>query len=42
MDQGKWKEADAQVPMVGQVMESVAAAIGKVADDLEKALGKND
>ena len=38
MDQEKWKEADAQVPMVGQVMESVAAAIGKAADDLEKAV----
>ena len=37
MDQEKWKEADAQVPMVGQVLENVAAAIGKAADDLEKA-----
>ncbi len=40
MDQEKWKEADAQVPMVGQVMENVAAAIGKAADDLEKAVGQ--
>jgi N-acetylated-alpha-linked acidic dipeptidase len=39
MDQDKWKEADAQVPMVGQVLENVAAAIGKAADDLEKAAG---
>jgi N-acetylated-alpha-linked acidic dipeptidase len=37
MDQEKWKKADAQVPMVGQVLENVAAAIGKAADDLEKA-----
>ena len=40
MDQEKWKEAEAQVPMVGQVMENVAAAIGKAADDLEKAIEK--
>jgi N-acetylated-alpha-linked acidic dipeptidase len=39
MDQDKWKEADTQVPMVGQVLENVAAAIGKAADDLEKAAG---
>ena len=37
MDQEKWKEADAQIPMVGQVLENVAAAIDKAADDLEKA-----
>ena len=40
MDQEKWKEADGQVPMVGQVLEKVAAAIGKAADDLEKAEGR--
>jgi N-acetylated-alpha-linked acidic dipeptidase len=39
MDEEKWKEAEAQVPMVGQVLENVAAAIGKAADDLEKAVG---
>jgi ABC-type iron transport system FetAB permease component len=38
MDQEKWMEAEAQVPMVGQVLENVAVAIGKAADDLEKAL----
>jgi N-acetylated-alpha-linked acidic dipeptidase len=38
MDEEKWKEADAQVPMVGQVLENVAAALAKAADDLEKAL----
>jgi N-acetylated-alpha-linked acidic dipeptidase len=37
MDQEKWSEADAQVPMVGRVLENAAAAIGKAADDLEKA-----
>jgi ABC-type iron transport system FetAB permease component len=37
MDQEKWKEAEAQVPIVGQVLENVAAAINKAADDLEKA-----
>jgi len=40
MDQEKWKEADAQIPMVGQVLENVAAAINKAADDLEKAEGR--
>ena len=39
MDQEKWQEAEAQVPIVGQVLESVATAIGKAADDLEKAVG---
>ena len=38
MDQEKWKEADAQVPIVGQVLENVATAIGRAADDLEKAV----
>ncbi len=40
MDQKKWKEADAQVPAVGKVLENVAAAIGKAAEDLEKALSE--
>jgi len=40
MDQEKWKEADGQIPMVGQVLENVAAAINKAADDLEKAEGR--
>jgi N-acetylated-alpha-linked acidic dipeptidase len=38
MDQEKWKEAEAQVPLVGQVLENVAVAIGKAAGDLEKAV----
>ena len=37
MDQEKWKEAEAQVPIVGQVLENVAAAISRAADDLERA-----
>jgi hypothetical protein len=37
MDQEKWKEAEAQVPTVGDVLENVATAIGRAADDLEKA-----
>jgi N-acetylated-alpha-linked acidic dipeptidase len=40
MDQEKWKEADAQIPTVGDVLENVAAALGKAADDMEKAAGK--
>jgi len=40
MDQEKWKEAEAQVPTVGDVLENVATAIGKAADDLEKATGQ--
>ena len=37
MDEKKWKEADAQIPQVAQVIEKVAAGIGKAADDLESA-----
>ena len=40
MDQEKWKEAEAQVPTVGDVLENVAGAIDKAADDLEKATGQ--
>ncbi|HTS59152.1 MAG TPA: M28 family metallopeptidase [Terriglobales bacterium] len=38
MDQEKWNEAGDQVPMVGQVLENVARAIAKAADDLEKGV----
>jgi N-acetylated-alpha-linked acidic dipeptidase len=38
MDEKKWLEAEAQVPQVAQVIENVAAGIGKAADDLEKAV----
>src|SRR2546423_3034636 len=41
MDEKKWKEADAQVPQVAQVIENVAAGISKAADDLESAVGQN-
>jgi N-acetylated-alpha-linked acidic dipeptidase len=37
MDEKKWKEADAQVPQVAQVIENVAAGINKAADDLQNA-----
>jgi N-acetylated-alpha-linked acidic dipeptidase len=37
MDAKKWTEAEAEVPGVAKVMEDVAAAIGKAADDLEAA-----
>jgi N-acetylated-alpha-linked acidic dipeptidase len=37
MDEKKWAEAEAQVPAVAKVLEDVAAAIGKAADDLETA-----
>jgi N-acetylated-alpha-linked acidic dipeptidase len=40
MDQEKWKEADAQVPMVGEVLQNVAAAIGKAADELQNTAAK--
>jgi N-acetylated-alpha-linked acidic dipeptidase len=38
MDEKKWKEADAQIPGVAQVIERVAAGINKAADDLEGAV----
>jgi N-acetylated-alpha-linked acidic dipeptidase len=37
MDAKKWKEADAQIPQVAQVLENVAAGINKAADDLQNA-----
>jgi N-acetylated-alpha-linked acidic dipeptidase len=39
MDAKKWAEADAQVPVVAKVLEDVAAAIEKTADELEAATG---
>jgi N-acetylated-alpha-linked acidic dipeptidase len=41
MDEKKWREAEAQVPRVAQVIENVAAGIGKAADDLEKAVARS-
>jgi N-acetylated-alpha-linked acidic dipeptidase len=40
MDEKKWKEAEAQVPQVAQVIENVARGIAKAADDLEKAVSQ--
>src|SRR3954466_8340891 len=38
MDEKKWKEADAQIPGVAQVIYKVAVGINKAADDLEGAV----
>jgi N-acetylated-alpha-linked acidic dipeptidase len=38
MDQKKWKEADAQIPMVAQVIDNISAGINKAAEDLEAAV----
>lgn len=40
MDQKKWKEADSQIPMVAQVIDSISAGIDKAAESLEAAAGK--
>jgi N-acetylated-alpha-linked acidic dipeptidase len=37
MDQEKWKEADAEIPMVAAVLNNVAAAIDRAAAELQKA-----
>lgn len=38
MDEKKWKEAEAQVPQVSQVIETVAAGIDKAAAELEASV----
>jgi N-acetylated-alpha-linked acidic dipeptidase len=38
MDEKKWKEAEAQIPQVAQIIENVAAGIDKAAVDFETAL----
>jgi len=38
MDEKKWKEADAQIPMVAHVIENIASGISKAAADLDAAL----
>jgi N-acetylated-alpha-linked acidic dipeptidase len=38
MDEKKWKEAEAQVPQVSQVIETVAAGIDKAAEELEASM----
>jgi N-acetylated-alpha-linked acidic dipeptidase len=40
MDEKKWKEADAQIPGVAQIIEKIAGGINKAADDLEAAVPK--
>jgi len=40
MDAKKWKQADAQIPQVAQILESVATGINKAAQDLESALSR--
>ncbi len=40
MDEKKWKEADAQIPQVAQVIQNAAAGIGKAADDLENVVAQ--
>ena len=37
MDEKKWAEAEAQVPIVAKVLNDVAAAIDKATDDLQSA-----
>jgi hypothetical protein len=38
MDEKKWQQADAQIPMVAQVIENIAGGISKAAGDLDAAL----
>lgn len=40
MDERKWREAEAQVPQVSQVIRTAAAGIDKAAADLEAAVGR--
>ena len=40
MDEKKWKEADAQIPQVAQVIENVAAGIDRAAAELENSLSR--
>ena len=40
MDAKKWKEAEAQVPRVAEVIGNVAAGIDKAAESLERAAGQ--
>ena len=41
MDEKKWQQADAQIPMVAQVIENIAGGIDKAAADLEAGLETN-
>ncbi|MBI3478603.1 MAG: M28 family peptidase [Acidobacteria bacterium] len=40
MDEKKWKEAEAEVPQVSQIIEQVATGIDKAAASLEKAVAE--
>ena len=40
MDEKKWDKAEGQIPQVSQVIERVAAAIQKAADDLDAAVNQ--
>jgi N-acetylated-alpha-linked acidic dipeptidase len=40
MDEKKWKEADAQIPQVAQIIDNVAGGIDKAAADFESALAQ--
>ena len=40
MDEKKWKEAEAQIPQVAQIIENVSAGIDKAAGDFEAALAE--
>src|SRR5581483_3938160 len=40
MDEKKWSEADAQIPMVAAVMQQIANSIERATEDLEKAEGQ--
>jgi N-acetylated-alpha-linked acidic dipeptidase len=41
MDEKKWKQADAQIPQVAEVIENVATGISHAADDLERAVAQS-
>ena len=38
MDEKNWKEADAEIPMVADVIDHISAGINKAADDLESVV----
>ena len=40
MDEKRWRDAEAQVPQVAQVIENAAAAMDKAAADLEGELAR--
>lgn len=40
MDEKQWKEAEAQVPQVSQVIENAARGIDKASEDLENVMGQ--